>query len=104
MSGYASIKVQFRPYVLDLSRWNDGQWIAAMSRLNDDPGTPPIVIAQCGLRDPSASAHVSLDTSPPRLCVGGAQFAVPMKQLLRIRDWIDLQNAPVIATDTGAPE
>ncbi len=104
MNDHASIKVQFRPYVLDLSRWSDGQWIAALRRLNDEPSTPPLVIAQCGLRDPSASAFVSMDTSQPVLCVGGARFAVPKKQLLRLRDWIDQQNAPVVATSGGAPE
>ena len=42
---------------------------------------------------------------PAELRVGGAAFTVPKKQLLRLRDWIDLQNKPVdVVTDAGAPE
>ncbi len=97
MSDYASITVQFKPFVLQLTRWSDGQWIAYLGRLNDDPGAPPIVAAHSNLFDAQDGARVTLDEDTPRLRVGRTRFSVPKKQLLRLRDWIDQQNRPVVA-------
>lgn len=97
MSAYASITVQFKPFVLQLTRWYDGQWIAYLRRLNDDPGVPALVAAHSDPGDASDAARVTMDGDAPRLRVGRTNFSIPKKQLLRLRDWIDQQNRPVVA-------
>jgi hypothetical protein len=94
VSTQASIDVQFKPFRLTLLRGNDGQWVATLTRIGDDTA---IVVAYSSPGRAESAARISLATGTPRLAVGSATFALPTKQLQRVRDWIDQQNAPVVS-------
>jgi hypothetical protein len=90
MSAQASIDVQFKPFRLSLIRGIDGQWGATL-RMGDD--ALPLVVANAG-RD--SAPFITLAAGAPRLQVGTATFALPTKQLQRVRGWIGKQNVVVI--------
>lgn len=92
MSAQASIDVQFKPFRLTLMRGSDGEWVASLFRLGDDH--VPIVVAHDGHYGEGPGITVAGGT--PRLRIGDALFAVPTRQLQRLRDWIDQQRVPLV--------
>lgn len=104
MKAQASIQVQFKPFVLTLARDGSGQWCATLCRMGEEQ--QPIVVALTATK--LAPPHVSFDSGMPRLRIGAAEFAVPARQLQRLREWIDAELAPaplnieVIATSAHA--
>lgn len=101
MSAHASITVQFKPHRLIVLRDNEGTWVARLYRDGEDQ--VPVVVAGSAPDVPGSAAHISLESGEPRLKVGFAAFAVPTRQLKRLGDWIQQQNAPVAAAGDSAP-
>lgn len=99
MTAQATIDVQFKPFRLSLIRGNDGQWVASLYRIGDEGAA--IVVGYSSLNAQADGARITLSSGTPRLAVGTAMFSLPPKQLQRVRDWIDQQNAPALP-DTGA--
>lgn len=95
MSAQASIDVQFKPFKLTLMRGSDGEWVASLYRIGDEH--TPVVVAHEGNYGDGPGITVAGGT--PRLRLGDALFAVPTRQLQRLRDWIDQQRASVVGAD-----
>lgn len=102
MSAHASIDVQFKPYRLTLLRGNDGVWVARLARIGEEHA--PLVVANSTPEHPGSAARISLAGGEPRLSVGYAAFAIPARQLQRLREWIEAQSAPAFTLDPDVLE
>jgi hypothetical protein len=100
MSAHASIDVQFKPYRLTLLRGNDGVWVARLARIGEEHA--PLVVANSSPEQPWSAARISMTGGEPRLSVGYAAFAVPTRQLQRLREWIEAQSTPAFTIDVVA--
>lgn len=104
MKAQASIEVQFKPFRLTVMRTPAGGWTAVLARIGHDDA-PPLVVAVSDPSQPRTAARI--DTAriggQPGLWIGGASFDMPTRQLKRIGEWIDAQNAPVVPAGDAEP-